>query len=209
MLACRLAADRVDAEEYSFLYELLGHPHAIIRRPVIEEFSRLMQAENANAQRNAFSVDLLNTLLRLTADPARLPDVVSFTGDIFLPKAALTLWYACKFSGTPILTGICYCSRLGKTATIVAALEHRHRQLRRGSCLALEAIALSPEKHRLLSAGILLPCCNLKRLSEDADLTRLVRTLVPNIIEFVEKREDLKLLFRLFRYICFDFFRSL
>ncbi len=98
-----------------------------------------------------------------------------------------------------MLTFIPHSSRLGKTNTIVTTLEHRHPQLRRGSCLALETIAQSSEKHRLLSAGILQPCCNMKRLRGDADLTRLICALVPNIIEFVKKREELEPLFRLFR----------
>ncbi len=198
MLAHRLAADRVDAGEYSVLYELLGHLHETIRRPIIEEFSRLMHAEDADAQRNEISGDLLNTLLHLTANTTRLPDVVSFAGDVFLPRTALTLWYVCKPSDVHTLTHIPRSSRLGKTNTIVATLEHRHPQLRRGSCLALEIIAQSSEKHRLLSAGILQPCCNMKRLWGDADLTRLVCTFIPNIIEFVKKREELELLFRLF-----------
>ncbi len=96
MLAHRLAADRVDAGEHSSLYELLGHPHETIRRPIIEELSRLMHAEAADAQRNEISGDLLNTILHLTAGPASLSDVVSFAGDVFLPRTALTLWCVCK-----------------------------------------------------------------------------------------------------------------
>jgi hypothetical protein len=198
MLAHRLVADRMDAGEYSVLYELLGHPHEIIRRPIIEELSRLIHADDAGAQRNQISVNLLSALLHLTAGPDGLSDVVSFAGDVFLPGMALTLWYVCKPSGVHTLTRIPHYSRLGKTNTIVAALEHPHPQLRRGCCLALETIAQSPEKHRLLSAGALEPCCNTKRLRGDDDLTRLICTLVPNIIEFVKKREELELLFRLF-----------
>src|SRR5258708_37979117 len=56
MLAHRLGADRMDAGEYSIIYELLGHPHEIIRRPIIEELSRSMHEDDAGAQRNEISV---------------------------------------------------------------------------------------------------------------------------------------------------------
>ncbi|KAF8341434.1 armadillo-type protein [Cantharellus anzutake] len=95
MLSHRLAADRVDSKEYVVMYELLGHPHPAIRKPIMDEFGQLITGENIDIRANEIIVDLLNVLLQLTSSTTAFPDVVSFTGEIFLPKTGLALWYVC------------------------------------------------------------------------------------------------------------------